>query len=208
MKTNTLDLHHLTNKIKRFEFNWLLYFLVLIFFSGLIFGSVSIKNPENIIDQRIIDFYSEYLHNKNGLSIVLIFLYTLLISFVPVMISFFVGLCAVGIPFISAVPFVVGIIIGIISGYLYESYLLKGLGYCATIVFPSATVACSGIIMSCKESILMSRNMLSLLAMGRGQHNRRFSDYCIRYLIYTALCMLSALIQAVMYNIFSGLFIF
>ncbi|MBQ8782894.1 MAG: stage II sporulation protein M [Clostridia bacterium] len=208
MKTTMFNLHSITQKIRRYEFNWLMYLLIFLFFAGLILGSFSVKNTDNFLIEKIVDIYSEYLKQKHTFSPMLVFMNTFLFALSAVVICFFVGLCAVGIPFIAAVPSITGCFIGIISGYIYESHLLKGLGYCAIIIFPSAAIACVSMLFSCKESMLMSKNMLSLLANGRVQEQNRFKSYCIKYLIYAGICALAALLEAVLFYLFSDLFIF
>ena len=208
MKTTMFNLHTLNQRIKVYQLNWLMYLLVFLFFVGLIIGSFTIKNSENIFVERIVSIYSDYLKQKNSFRPLNVFMYTFLLSITAIFSSFFVGLCAVGIPFIVIVPISVGVIIGIISGYLYESFLLKGLGYCAIIIFPAAAIAIVGILFSCKESILMSKSMLSLLANGRSQNQNYFKSYCTKFIIYAGICALAAVIETILYHFFSDLFIF
>ena len=208
MQTKMLNLHSLKQKVKGVEFNWIMLILVTLFFIGLIFGSFSVKNNNSFLTSIITELYSAYLSQKDTFSSVIIFMYTFLLSMTAVVISFFTGLCALGIPFIVLVPFVSGAVIGTISGFVYETYLLKGLGYCAIIIFPAAAISLVSLISSCKESLLMSGNMLSILATGRAKEQNCFKSYCIKYLVFTLVCAAAALIEAVLFNMFSDLFNF
>lgn len=208
MQTKMLNLHSLKQKVKGVEFNWIMLILITLFFIGLIFGSFSVKNSNSFLTEKITELYSAYLSQKDTFSSVIIFMYTFLLSMTAVVISFFTGLCALGIPFIVLVPFVSGAVIGTISGFVYETYLLKGLGYCAIIIFPAAAISLVSLISSCKESLLMSGNMLSILATGRAKEQNCFKSYCIKYLVFTLVCAAAALIEAVLFNMFSDLFNF
>lgn len=208
MTSTMFNFHSVRQKIHSYKFNWLMYFLVALFFIGLILGSFSVKNSDSIIIQKINELYMTYLNSKYTLSSFSIFLNTLLLVSVAVIFSFFTGLCAIGVPFVALIPAVCGALIGIVSGYVYETFLLKGLGYCAIIIFPTAAISVSAILFSCKESMMMSRTMLSLLIKGRNQAEQSFRNYCIRFLIYILITVFAALTETVLTNLFIGLFNF
>ncbi len=202
------NFHSVTQKFKLNNINWLQYLLVGLFLIGLVFGSITVKNSDNFIIAKINEFYINYLNSKNNLDWFSLFLNTLLLTSTAIIISFFTGLCAIGIPIIAVLPFLSGSLIGVVSGYIYETYLLKGLGYCGIIIFPTAAIAVGAIIMSCKESIDMSKNMLTLLVRGRGQGNQSFKNYCIKFLVFVIIVIIAALVQTVLTKLFIGLFDF
>lgn len=208
MQTKMLNLHSLRQRLKSINFNWMLMLLIGLFFIGLIFGCFVVKRGNNLISDKITEYYSLYLLNKNSYNMSMVFMNSFFMSATTVIISFFTGLCALGIPFVVCIPLVSGGIIGMVSGFLYETYLLKGLGYCTIIIFPAAAITLVALISACRESLLMSKNMLSILATGRNQQQNRFRSYCIKHLLYTALCAFAALIEAVLFNLFSNLFDF
>ena len=113
-----------------------------------------------------------------------------------------------GIPFVAFVPVLAGGFIGIISGYIYENYMLKGLGYCAIIIFPAAIIAVAAILFACKESFLMSVTMLNLLSQRRSQPLESFKNYSLRFAIYIAITAAGALTETIMTRLFIGLFAF
>lgn len=205
--TTTFNLHSLNQKIKSYKFNWLIYIFLIIFLSGLIFGAISIKY-NNAICENIGQVYLSYISKKETRSDFSLFINSFLIWSAGIIFTFFAGLSAVGIPVVGIIPGLFGYLIGTISGYLYETYLLKGLGYCGIIIFPSAAIALSAITFACKESLKMSKMMLSLLNNGRDRHHLSFKDYCLKYLIYILLCAAAALSETITFNLFSGLFVF
>ncbi len=208
MKVSMLNLNKLNKKIKATQKDWLLFFLVAVFFIGLVFGATGVRYRDNFFVSEIIELVNSFLHQKENVSLLLIFLYTLTITSAAVVAAFFIGLCAIGIPFVAIIPGIAGVIIGIISGYIYETYLLKGLGYCSTLIFPSAVITCVSILLSCKESIIMSKDMMFLLIDKRIKKENIFRNYCLKYLIYMCISCVSALTEIVLFNLFSKLFIF
>ncbi len=203
-----LNFHSVKKKLNINKINWLLYLLVILFFVGLVFGSMYAKNTDNFLINKLTDFYLNYLNSKSSLPLFSIFLNTLLIISSVIIFLFFTGLCAIGVPIVAVIPSVIGFLIGIISGYIYETFLLKGLGYCGIIIFPTAAIAVGAIILSCKDSINMSKTMLGLLVNRRAQSEAEFKSYCIKFLIYIVISVFSAVLQAILTNLFIGLFDF
>ncbi len=207
MTSTMFNLHFINQRIKKVNFNKTGFILSLLFIIGLILGALSIKT-ENLFAQSVSKKFFEYVLNKENHSYISMFLNSLLLWSSGVVFSFFAGLSAVGIPVVAAVPGIFGALTGMCCGYMYDTYLLKGLGYCAIIIFPAAALGISALISASEESLLMSKKMLSLLNIGRDRHYSGFKNYCLKYLIYLLICIASALAETVMYYLFSGLFVF
>ena len=114
MKTKTLNFHNFNKKIKPVTSNIIIYLLILIFFSGLIFGAHIIKSNENIIAVKIINEVLSFNQAEQSMAFSLIFLKLFTASALILMIIYFTGLCAVGIPFVLITPVLFGFFIGII----------------------------------------------------------------------------------------------
>ena len=208
MKASTLNLHSIANKTKIISSNKQMIILLGLFFAGLIIGSFSVKNENSFIVSKTISSYMSYVKSKAEISNIAVFFSTMLMSSSVIVIAYFIGLCAIGIPLISLIPLATGSFIGMISGYIYETYMLKGLGYCGIIIFPCAVISVSAIIFSCKESMLMSKNMLNLLSQ---RHNNKYNDfktYSLKFVIYISISASGALIEAIMNHLFIRLFNF
>ncbi len=208
MKTKTLNFHHLNKKIKPITSDWLIYLLILLFFAGLVTGVILIKNNEAEILNRIVNTYIGFTDlSKTNTSAALFFKLFLVTSFV-LLLTYFTGLCAVGIPFVCVIPIIEGILSGIVSGYFYNNYMLKGLGYCTLILYPPAIVFTISVIFACRNSILMSHNMLNLLSMRRSQPQESFKNYTFKFLILILIGGLSSLLFTVLSNLFIRIFSF
>lgn len=208
MTTPTFNLHSVRQKIRGYSSNWQIYVLLLLFLVGIIIGSFVSKENGTLVTNKIADFYMEYLKTKPTISGLSVFFNTFLLASSAVVIAYFIGLCAVGIPFVALIPILAGGFIGTISGYIYENYMLKGLGYCAIIIFPAAIISVAAILFACKESFLMSVTMLNLLSQRRSQPLESFKNYSLRFSIYIAITAAGALTETIMTRLFIGLFVF
>lgn len=206
MKTKTLNFHQLNKRIKPIKSDWIIIILIILFFAGLIIGAYMIKNGENNFTSGIVESYSSFTDPSNSKSFTILFFKLFSIGSGIILLMYFTGLCALGIPFVSLIPFSAGLFIGIISGFYYKHYMLKGLGYCMIIIFPSMILFCASMLIACKGSIKMSRNMLNLLSMRHSQTQESFKSYTVNYLILILITALSCLVYTVLTKLFSGIF--
>lgn len=208
MKTKMLNFHYISKRFKPGTINWQIILLTAIFFSGLIAGSYSAKDTTSFVSQKIISYYMNYIKLKYITPAFSTFLSSILLGSIFTLIAYFMGLCAVGVPFILLIPFAQGFYIGEISGYIYETFTLKGLGYCAIIIFPAAVIICASIIYASKESMLMSKNMLYLLSQRHQAVQESFRDYSVKFAIYMGIIVLGGIVETVTTRLFIGLFNF
>lgn len=208
MTTPTFNLHSVRKKIRNYSTNWQIYVLLTLFLIGMIAGSFAVKGEGTLITKKISDIYMDYLSTKSSISGMSVFLNTFLLSSSAILLTYFIGLCAIGIPFVALVPILAGAFIGIISGHIYETYMLKGLGYCSIIIFPAAIITVAAILFACKESFLMSVTMLNLLSQRRSQPMESFKNYSIRFAIYIAITAAGAFTESIMTRLFINLFSF
>ncbi len=207
VKSKLINLNFVNKKIKGKKVRLLRYLLIFLFFAGLVIGSVSIKSDNEIIS-LLTERYVYFLKHKDDFSLTAIFLYSLLVLNLPVFFSFFIGVSAVGIPFSAVIPFIAGFLSGIFVGYTYETYLLKGLGFCAINIFPAAVITVSALIFATEDSINMSRSVLLLCTESRIKNDFNIKKYCLKFLIYVFICAIASLITVVMKYLFDDLFIF
>ena len=115
----------------------------------------------------------------------------------------FMGLCAVGFPFLYTVPFVKGLGIGAMLGYIYSFHGIKGVLYSALTVFPAAAIEFFAINLACNESYQMSLDILSLIKnKKRDNAEPDMKLYIIRYLIIFAVLIISSIVYSVSSKLF------
>ena len=113
-----------TKKIKAAKIGILsqkMFLLMMVFIIGLVFGTMSLRNPGDDYALKIQSFIKNYFLAKSSQSLFTIFATTLLRDCVFLLIPFIFGLCLIGEPIAWLEPVFRGLGIGLISGYLYRT---------------------------------------------------------------------------------------
>ena len=98
--------------------------------------------------------------------------------------------------------------VGMVSGYLYGSYALKGIGYCALILFPGAVGSMAMLIYACAASTQMSARILKNLSPKGQMSETNFRLYSVQYLILLGVSAALTVLDVLLYQIFNGYFQF
>lgn len=150
--------------------------------------------------------YDDYLLNINNISFLKIFLKCSAYNSIFIMLSMIFGMCAVGNVFLYVVPFIKGLGIGAACAYIYSTYAIKGVLYSAVIIFPAALIQLISIILSCSESVHMSKEILSLIEHKENENAEPDTRlYILRYLVIFGFIFLSGLIYSGCVMIFSSI---
>lgn len=192
--------------IKKLFENSKIYMLVFLFSAGIITGAVSI-NIDAIITEKLNLLIESYTIMKNGQGIVENFCNSLTINGVFLIFNILFGFSLIGYPFIIWLPFLRGMGIGTVCGYLYSTYRLRGLGYSVLIIYPSAAVSAFAFILACCDSIDYSKNAYMKSIKGRGQFEKDETKiYIIRQVVFLGITVLSSFIDSLFTTSFSRLF--
>lgn len=107
-----------TKKIKAAKIGILsqkMFLLMTVFIIGLVFGTMSLRNPGDDYALKIQSFIKNYFLAKSSQSLFTIFATTLLRDCVFLLIPFIFGLCLIGEPIAWLEPVFRGLGIGLIS---------------------------------------------------------------------------------------------
>ena len=122
------------------------------------------------------------------------------------LVAFLLGLCAAGLPLLLMLPVLRGLGMGVLSGWLYMAQGFTGIGYSVLILYPSAIISALIMLSCCKESMLMSGDMLMMIS-GKLDHTETTPrQYVSRYLGLLLLSVVAALADALCYSMFAGVF--
>lgn len=183
--------------------------MMLLFAAGMIIGAVSLKRADSYLSGAFSDMFSVYIRSKSSQSLGMNFINSLAVNAAFMLAVFVFGLCAVGLPLICILPIIRGVGIGILSGYLYSNFALRGLGYCVLVIYPGLIPAIFALLLACSAGINSSYEMLLSLSSAKAQRGEgSIKIYCMRFLIICILIVLAAVIDAAASRLFCRLFSF
>lgn len=192
--------------IKKMLENSRIYFLSGMFTIGIIIGAIAINGDSTVI-QKISELTDSFTLMKSQQGIVENFCNSLSVSALFVFSNIFLGFSLMGYPFVMWLPFLRGMGIGVVTGYLYSIYKFTGLGYCVLTIYPGAIVSTFAFILACNDSCEYSKNAFAKAVRGRGQFEKDETKvYFVRQLIFMGICAASAIIDAVFSASFSRFF--
>ena len=193
-----------------FKTRWRIFLIGAFFISGLISGSLIVGGYSETSETALDVVISGFIDVRTGQSILTTF-YNSLVSTVPLLIiTFILGLCAIGVPFIPFISVFRGLGLGISMGYLYAFQGLKGIGYCALIIIPPAIVSSIAIILACKEALRFS-SIIFMSMTSKGNKTGKIPDmkkYCLRFCVFLFLLIAAVIIDACFSSAFSRFFVF
>ena len=182
--------------------------LFLIFFLGLVLGTLAMRKSSSLLLERLLSLFENYFSVKSTQSPAINFSNALFKQTLLLLSAFCIGLCTVGVPFLYFVLLAYGAGSGIVSAYLYKTYMLKGIGYCALILYPGMIVSVASLIFACAASVSMSRGLMQNLLQKDAANSPNFRSYCMRYLTAFAFAAGSAVLETALYALFSKYFQF
>lgn len=125
------------------------------------------------------------------------------------LVMFFLGFFALGVPVLFAVPFWKGMGMGYLIGYLYMTFSWEGAGYAALIIVLPCCFFILFFFYGWKES-LFSAGSLFRYCWGESVHsqieNEKRKRYCFRFGVLALLFMLYAAFEALVAFLFCGIF--
>lgn len=193
-------------KLKSIYENSRIYLLVLLFAIGIIVGSINI-NRNNIITDDLKLIVDSFTDLRAGQGISGIFFNSFLMNGIFVLINLFLAFSLIGYPLILFIPFLKGLGIGALSGYLYSSFGFLGLGYSLLIIYPGAVVSAFALVNACNDSCEYSKNSFNKSILGKGVFEKNETKIMlIRQLVFIGVTALSSLTDALVSIGFSRFF--
>ncbi len=192
--------------LKKFLENSRVYFFAILLAVGIFAGAFLARSDSDFYSE-ITEISENFLNIKNGQGIAENFLDAFAVNALYNALSLFMAFSLIGYPFIVWLPFLRGMGIGLLSGYLYSVYKFTGLGYCVLTIYPSAIISALVFIISCNDCCDYSKNAFAKAIRGRGQFEKDETKvFLTRQLIYSVVIVLSSGMEAVLNALFSGLF--
>lgn len=210
MKQRRKSLYYSKNRVSQLPIRREILMFSILLLSGLLIGVLVAKNGnESILAQvsRMFDsFYSVRENQSIGASVI----NSLKVSCAFWLINILFGLCIIGIPFVTAIPVIRGLGIGLVTGYIYSIYGIKGIGYCFLIIFPGALISFIALIYAVSDSFKMSLYTLSNCVNSGAPKGgaEKIKIFAVRQIFYLMLFAVSAFIDGIVNKLFAGVFNF
>lgn len=194
---------------KFFKINKLVFLLCLLFVLGLIIGLVTLSNNKAVISfsKKI---FAEYFILRSKKTFFKIFFSSFLSSLIFLLFIFISGASVLGV---VTVPFFVsirGFLFGVLCGYAFNNFSLKGVAFNAMILIPGSIIALLSYLFAAKYSILFSCDFIKLIFPKSRPLNLfcGFRDYTYKYFKIICFTLFSALADASVSHFFIKFFSF
>jgi len=188
------------------ERNWQKLALLGLYALGLFLGAKTAGHASSGWQARLLELLRAQRLSRAGLSAFGSALGYFGTDFLFMLAAFLLGLCAAGLPFLLLLPVLRGMGTGVVSGWLYMACGLPGVGYSVLVLCPAAAVSVLIMLAYCKESMLMSGDMLLVLGNRQDQMESSLRLYVTRYLVLLLVSILAAALDALCFAAFAGIF--
>ncbi len=180
-------------------------------FLGLVFGSFYASNADADFLESLDFLFSTNLDSRLSQGMAEIFCACFASDFLFLSTVFLLGLAPWGIPFMALVTAFKGFGTGLTAGYLFITYSLSGAGFYLLVLLPGTFTFCLALVVLLSSAFSFSKQtFLTLLSRTAPQNSMRrdltvYSSRAVSALIMT---FFSALLDAVLWTLFSGTFNF
>lgn len=193
--------------LKSFVENIRIYVISTLFSIGLIVGATCFDN-KTILDNLKI-YLEDYMILRAGQGISDIFFNSVISNLFLMVLNLFLSFSLIGYPLIIWIPFLKGLGIGSVCGYMYMIYKFSGFGYCILTIFPGAFVSTYALICACNFGCEYSKNAYLKAISGKGQYeNDETKIFLIRQIIMIGICAVSSAIDTLFSYVFLRFFEF
>lgn len=186
--------------------NQTLTLLCTLLLTGMFLGAVCVKHADEAMLEKIKLLTGTYISSGVSRSILDNFLSYISADTVFIILSVFFGLCVIGEPILWTLPMIRGLGLGLITGFVYKTYSVQGVLYSTALIVVPAVISSLAMAVSCKESILSSREIKSALKEDGKQFNYRefLKLFAVRNLILYAFVVLAGLVGCLLTYFLSG----
>ena len=187
--------------------SWRITLLTALFICGLIIGSFVIKNNNGVFSEQLNAIIEAAIANRINSDIFKSFIEVFLVNTVFLIITFSLGLCAVGIPAICFIPVIKGFSTGITGAYIYLNYSIKGVCYCLFVLFPAQILMSAILIIACNEGFYMSADIFDTLNKGSVKEKNLAGLYLTRFALLLLLSFFTSILDVFLSRLFSSVFV-
>lgn len=187
---------------KFFEFlakNNAIIVLVFSLIIGIIIGTFSVKGIEALSNYSK-TYLENFISDRLGVPFLTIVANSFVSSISVIMITYVLGSSMFGVILVPLFVTFRGIIYGGVNTVLYSTYSVKGIAFNAVILIPSTIVFIIALLLASGESVKFSLIIAktTLPKTMPKNLNSDFRNYCVKYMLFCLVTLVSALIDGVL----------
>ncbi len=198
---------HVLAAIRFIANNRLVYGMLGLYIFGVLLGSLAVKYGSEPIVGELGAILSGYIGQRADQTFLPAFLSSFTMNFLVLFLVFFLGFCAIAPPVILFIAVGKGVSVGVAIGYLYASTGSTGMWYAVQNLVPVSLIASFATILACASSYKLSCIYFSMFSHKQAENS--VSDaaeaYLTRYVVYTILIFVSALVDGLCCTVFGGI---
>ncbi len=209
MRRSTIVNLNTSRFLNTLKHNYLVIIFTVVFVLGIVFGAIWVSRNDTI-NSIASENFSGYMAVRNDSGVFKIFIASFFNLLPFALLIFLCGTSLVGIALTPIAVCYKGFQYGVMAGYLYKTFLLKGIAFNALMLIPCTIVAAMGLIVSGKLAFNFSY-ILAKVSIPRGQAVNLYSffqNYCKQFSLTLLIFTLSAAIDAIMSAAFMNFFTF
>ena len=178
--------------------NKVLLIALFVFLLGVILG-VTVFIDHDYISEFTERYLNEFINLRLDGTFLKVFVNSLFDYLLVLVIFFVFGTSIFGVATTPIVLWACGAFYGSITSYLYSEYSLKGIAFNAVIFIPSNIIFSVLLLFVCKETVNFSLNLSTITFGSSTTFNlpNRFKRFLILFSLFFGVCIISALLDAV-----------
>ena len=190
--------------------NKLLILMTLFFLLGMILGTLTINASDSTIINRMSFLVSSYLDKRIKQPFFTTFCSSFFSVFIYMIITYFLGFCAISTPFIFFVLIFRGLGLGMSMGYLYAYYGIQGMLFCTVMILPTAVISTVILLFASRDAQRLSVAFSSsfLPSVKTSVTPQYIKKYTVKYFAFTVIIAISSLFDSILISVFGSAFTF
>ncbi len=164
---------------------------MLVFIIGLFFGKTLYLNNYEYLNTLFSKCFVFMSDSRLAIGLCILFL----LNTGLLIISFFNGFNALGLPIITVIPSVFGVVLGAVTSCLYAEFYLNGVFFAVLSIIPFSLISALFIIASCNSSVRLSSKTAKSVLFGEATSGGEVKSFLISHLIMLAVILISSLLQ-------------
>lgn len=184
----------------------LFYWMLFCFLMGMLYGAAFLQQGDSGLWDRLSAVNQSYLYAVQDQADWMVLVQALTSSAVFLALAFLSGFSAIGQPVALFVMFLRGLGLGSYAGYLYLSFGMRGVLFCAVVLLPGALLTVAALALSCREAFRLSNRILLSFLRGQALLKRELLvRYLKKHLLLFLLTVAAAGADCLLRFVFSGI---